>query len=191
MYPFKHASLPKAKYQYDWIYHHHYVVLPAQISLTLSRYFSLLFIASGRSSGLHPVSSQSCCMYVLAGHPAFAHPYMRVHRSTSLMSLSLLLQQCPTSLVRLTWIVFMMGVRWLYSWCLVGCCHQDLFNIARSILMWLPSSFFSSRFVSMQVVHPYSIIDWPLPGRNCVSFYWSGVISIWSMSYTNSRKSLN
>ena len=32
----------------------------ARISLTLSRHFSLLFIASGRSSGLHPVSSHSC-----------------------------------------------------------------------------------------------------------------------------------
>ena len=37
---------------------------PARISLTLSRHFSLLFIASGRSSGLHPVSSHSCCMFV-------------------------------------------------------------------------------------------------------------------------------
>ena len=50
------------------------------------------------------------------------------HRSTSLMSSSLLLQQCPACLVRLTCIVFVMGGRWLYSWCLVGCCHQDLFN---------------------------------------------------------------
>ena len=51
----------------------------------------LSFIASGRSSGLHPISSHSCCMYVLAGHPAFAWPYAGVHRSTSLMSSSLLL----------------------------------------------------------------------------------------------------
>ena len=36
-------------------YHHHYVVLVARIFLTLSRHFSLSFIASGRSSGLHPV----------------------------------------------------------------------------------------------------------------------------------------
>ena len=91
-----------------------------QISLTLSRHFSLSFIASGRSSGLHPVSSHSCWMYVLAGRPAFARPYVGVHRSTSLMSSSLLLQQCPACLVRLTWIVFMMGSRWPYSWCFVG-----------------------------------------------------------------------
>ena len=30
------------------------------------------FIASGRSSGIHPVSSHSCYMYVRAGRPAFA-----------------------------------------------------------------------------------------------------------------------
>ena len=34
------------------------------------------------------------------------------------MSSSLLLQQCPACLVRLTWIVFVMGGRWTYSWCL-------------------------------------------------------------------------
>ena len=117
------------------IIHHHDVVLPAQISLTLSRHFSQSFIASGRSSGLHPVSSHSCCMYVWAGRPAFAWPYVGVHKSTSLMSSSLFLQQCPACLVRLTWIVFVMGGRWPYSWCLVGCCHQDLFNIARNILV--------------------------------------------------------
>ena len=62
-------------------------------------HFSLSFIASGRSSGLHPVSSHSCCMYVLAGRPALARPYVGVHRSTSLMSSSLLLQQYPECLV--------------------------------------------------------------------------------------------
>ena len=116
-------------------YQHHDVMPPAQISLTLTRHFSISFIASGRSSGLHPVSSHSCCMYVRAGRPAFARPYVGVHRSTSLMSSSLLLQQCPACLVRLTWIVFVMEGRWPYSWCLVGCCRQDLFNIARSILV--------------------------------------------------------
>ena len=139
--------------------HHHHVIPPARISLTLSRHFFLLFLISSRSSGLHPISSQSCCMYVRAGHPAFAQPYVRVHRSTLLMSSSLLLQQCPACLVHLTWIVFVMGGRWPYSWCLVACCLQDLFNIARSILVWLPSSFFSSHFVSVQVVHPYSSIN--------------------------------
>ena len=116
-------------------HHHHHVVPLARISLTLSRHFSLSFIAFGRSSGLHPVSSHNCCMYVRAGRPAFAWPYVGVHRSTSLMSSSLLLQQCPACLVRLTCIVFVMGGKWPYSWCLVGCCRQDLFNVALNILV--------------------------------------------------------
>ena len=117
------------------IYHHHHVVPLARISLTLSSHFSLSFTASGRSSELHPVSSHSCCVYVRADRPAFAWPYAGVQRSTSLMSSSLLLQQCPACLVCLAWIVFVMGGRRPYSWCLVECCRQDLFNIARSILV--------------------------------------------------------
>ena len=97
---------------YIYIYHHHHVMPLARISLTLSRHFSPSFIASGRSSRLHPVSSHSCCMYVRAGRPAFAWPHAGVHRSTLLMSSSLLLQQCPACLVCLTWIVFVMGGRW-------------------------------------------------------------------------------
>ena len=120
---------------FRFYHHHHHVVPLARISLTFSRHFSLSFITSGRSSGIHPVSSHSCCMYVRAGRPAFARPYEGVHRSTSLMSSSLLLQQGSACLVRLTWIVFVMGVRWLYSCCLVGSCRQDLFNIARNILV--------------------------------------------------------
>ena len=98
-----------------FVHHHHHVVSPARISLTLSRHFSLSFIAFGWSSRLHPVSLQSCCMYVLAGRPAFSRPYVGVHWSTSLMSSSLLLLQCPACLVRLIWIVFVMRGRWIYS----------------------------------------------------------------------------
>ena len=82
------------------------IVLAARISLTLSRHSSLSFIALGRSSGQHPVSSHSCWMYVRAGRPTFARPCVGIHKSTSLMSSSLFLQQCPACLVRLTWIVF-------------------------------------------------------------------------------------
>ena len=119
----------------NWIVWNHHLVVPlARISLTLSRHFSLSFIASGMSSGLHPVSSHSCWVYVRAGRPAFARSYVGVRRSTSLMSSSLLLQQCPACLVRLTWIVFVMERRWPYSWCLVVCCRQDLFN--RTVYMY-------------------------------------------------------
>ena len=120
-------------YIYIYIYHQH-IALVARISLTLSRHSSLSFIALGRSLGQHPVSSHSCWMYVRAGRPVFARPCVGIHKSTSLMSSSLLLQQCPACLVRLTWIVFVIGGRWPYSWCLVGCCCQDLFRIARSMI---------------------------------------------------------
>ena len=46
-----------------------------------------------------------------------------------------------------------------YSCCLVRCCFQDLFNIARNILVKFPSSFFSISFVSVHVVHPHSSTD--------------------------------
>ena len=64
--------LMKYIYIYIHIYHHHHhhVVAPVRISLTLSRLFPRSFIASGRSSGLHLVSSQSCCMQVL-NHPDY------------------------------------------------------------------------------------------------------------------------
>ena len=77
---------------------------------TLSLHVSLSFIAPGRSSGLYPVSSHSCCMYVRAGRPAFDWPYAGVHRSTSLTILSLLLQQCPACLVRLACIDFIIMI---------------------------------------------------------------------------------
>ena len=57
-------------YIYIYIYLDHHVVPPAWISLTLSRHFPQSFIASGKYSGLHAVSSHSCCMYVRAGRPA-------------------------------------------------------------------------------------------------------------------------
>ena len=115
--------------------HHHHVGPSARIVLTLSCHPSLSSIDPGRSSRVHPVSAQSCCMYVRAGRSAFACPYEGVHRSTSLMSSPLLLQQCLACLVRLILIVFVTGGKRPYSCRFVGCCLQDLFNIARSILV--------------------------------------------------------
>ena len=164
-------------------HHHHHVVLLALISLILCCHFSLSFIASGRSSGLHPISSHSCCMYVLAVRPAFARPYVGVHRITSLMSSSLLLQQCPACLVRLTWIVFVMGDRWPYSWCFAG-------GATRTYSILLAIFLCSCRLASSPAVLLASkwcihtaVLTRPLPGRNCVSFYRSGLISIWSIAY--------
>ena len=100
-------------------------------------------------------------MWVRAGRPAFARPCEGVHWSTSFMSPYLPLQKRPSCLVRLTLIVFLMGGRGPYSCRIVGVLPPGLypFNIARSILVYLPSSFFSIRLVSVHVVHPYSSID--------------------------------
>ena len=76
---------------YIYIYHHH-VVPPARISLTHSRHFSLLFIASGRSSGLHRVSSHSCwsscfCTAICGGPPEYI-AYELVLASTAVSDVS-------------------------------------------------------------------------------------------------------
>ena len=88
-----------------------------------------------------------------------AHPCDQVHWKISFMNSFLLLQQCPACLVHHIWMVSEMGGRWPYSCHFVGCCFQDLFNIACSILVQFPSSFFSIHLVSIYVVHPYSRID--------------------------------
>ena len=80
-------------------------------------------------------------------------------RKTSIMSSSLLLQQCSACLVRLIWIVLEMRDKWSYSCCLVGCCFQDLFSTGRSIFVELPSRFFSMRLVSVHVAHQCCGID--------------------------------
>ena len=130
-------------------------MLPAQIFLTLYRYPSLLSIASGRFSRLYSVSAQSLsyigsgwssclCLSMWMGPPEYvAYEFATISSSVSRMSSS---------------IIFLMGSRWPYSCCFVGCCFQDLFSIARSILVWLPSSFFSLRLVSVHVVHPCSSV---------------------------------
>ena len=76
----------------------------------------------------------------------FCSPYEWVHRSTSLMSSSLLLQQYPACLVRLTSIVFVMGGRWLYSWCFVGVLPPGL---VQNCSQHSREAFFSCRLVSV------------------------------------------
>ena len=125
-------------------------MLLTQISLTLFHYSSLSSIASGRSSRLQPVSVQSCC--VLVGHPTLACLCDGAHRRTSLMSSALLLQQYPACLVHLILMVFEMGGRWPYSCCFMGCCFQNLFNIAHSILVQFLSYFSSIHLVCIHVV---------------------------------------
>ena len=64
-----------------------------------------------------------------------------------------------------------MGGRWPYSCCFVGCCFQNLFNIAHSILVQFPSSFFFIHLVSILVVHPSTRSDMTYFEKKCVLFY--------------------
>ena len=98
-------------------------------------------------------------LLVSSGRQALARPSVGIHWKTSLMSSSLLFQQCPASLVRLIWIFLVIGNKWQYSCYFVGCCFQDLFNMAPNLFAQLPTSFFSIRFVSIDVVHPCSSVD--------------------------------
>ena len=76
-------------------------------------------------------------------------PSIGVHRRTSLMSLSLLLQ-CQACLVRLSWMVCKMSDRWLYNCCFVRCCFQDLFQTTQHPCV-ICIIFFSKHLVNFQV----------------------------------------
>ena len=134
-----------------------YVTLLTQISLLLSRHSSLYYITSSRSSRLHPVSILCCCGEALVYRPTLAHPCEGVHWKTSLMSSSLLLLQCLAYFVR--WMVLEIGDRLPDSYCFLGCCIQDLFNIHRGILVQFQFIVFSIHLVSIHVVHLYSRTD--------------------------------
>ena len=120
-------------------YHHHHHLTPsAWISPNPFPHSSLSSFASGRLK----IQATSC----ICTEPLYLGSIWLTCLWSSMwkgstgvchMSSSLLLQQCPACLVRLTWIVFVMGGNWPYSYCFLGRCLQDLINIARSILVYL------------------------------------------------------
>ena len=78
---------------------------------------------------------------------------------------------CCVSLVWFVLLGFEMAYKWPYSYYFVRCRFQDLFKTARCILVQFSSSFFSIRYVSIHVVHPYSIFDAATPSKNPFLFY--------------------
>ena len=124
----------------------------ARISLTLSRNASLSSFASGRSSGITPVSAKSCCCRFeqVVLHLLFAQPCEGVHKSTSLMSLSLLLQLCPA----FSW--------WVVSGHITSLCGvlpPGLVQYFSQHSCVVTAIFFSICLVSVHVMHPYSSIN--------------------------------
>ena len=110
-------------YIYIYIYHHQ-VALLARISLTLSLSLSF-FLSLSLSLSIYlsirpyrPSPSAGLPDYVLCPRRAFVGLVGRltlvrscegVHKRTSLINLSLFLQQCPAYLVHLTWMILEMG----------------------------------------------------------------------------------
>ena len=87
------------------------------------------------------------------------------------MSSFLLLQQCPVRLARLMLTVFEIEGKWPYSCYFVGCCFQDLFNIAHSILRSSHLAFsLCVLLATMWCIHTVVRIQLEL-GRNPVLFY--------------------
>ena len=121
---------------------------------------------------------KSSCMQVLAGHLAFARPSDGVHESKSLMSSSLLFQQCPACPIHLTWIVFMMVGKWPNTAVLLGVATRTCL-IFRVAFMFSYNQAFSSYawLMSMQCIHT-AVSTRTLLGDKCVSFYLSGMTSI-------------
>ena len=120
-----------------------HVTLSVRISQTLSRHPSLWSIAFGKSSGQHPVSSQICCS---SWTSCLCSSMWRGSR-----------EYITYELVPTTPAVSRMSVstnfdsfrRWPYSCCFVGCCLQDVFNIACSIFFFFVIAF-------KLFLHPFS-----------------------------------
>ena len=125
-------------------------------------------------------------MYVLAGRPALARPYVGVHRSTSLMNSSLLLQLFPACLVRLTWIVFVMGGRWPYNCCFVRCCVMCLILIATFLCSCRLASSPAILLASKWCIHT-AVSTRPRLGRTCVDM----VSVIWKSDQTKTLAYIN
>ena len=77
--------------------------------------------------------------YVLVGRPTLVCPYEGVYEICHfiLASPAVYLMSCSS------YLVLEIGCKLLYSCCFIGCCFQDLFNIAHSILVLFPFVFFS------------------------------------------------
>ena len=143
-------------------------MLLAWISLTLSHCSSLSSDYCVRTEQLY-ISCRPC---------------EGVHRRRSLMSSSSLLQQCPVCLVHLIWMVLTIGGKWPCSCCFAEYCFQNLFNIALSNLVQLPSSFFLCTLDQ----HPcgaYIQQYWHnrCLEKNCSLFHRIGLTSIWPITY--------
>ena len=137
----RHDTLPKVKvgglrFQFEVSYmsgHTEELRLNKTVSLWMAIYVYIHFLMLDYNNNYILTSSiafSTCLLYLVSWFNGIS----TLFRLFNAEAIRLEEQQCPACLVRLTWIVFVMGSRWPYSWCLVGCCRLDLFNIACNIL---------------------------------------------------------
>ena len=104
-----HTDTHTHTHAYIYIYIYNLFALTARSSLTLFHPPpSLSTIATDRFSRLHPVFLHIWCMLLFAGRPTQVFLNVGVHKKTTLMSSSLLLQQWSASL----FVVLGEFVRW-------------------------------------------------------------------------------
>ena len=117
---------------------------------------------------------------------AFARPCEEVHRRTSLMSSSLLLQQWPACLVILTWIVFVMGGKWPYSCSIVGCCLVQEIRVQSQVALYqrLNKWYLIPPYVTLSIIRYVSRVKWSNPGEGVAPSptprcsYWKGSLLV-------------
>ena len=81
--------------------------------------------------------------------PKLEDPFVGIYGRTLLLLSLLFLHQYPACIACLIWLVGEMGGKWPYSNCFAGWCFQDLFKIARSILVLFPASFYFKIFLKV------------------------------------------
>ena len=128
---------------------------------------------------IHPVNEMwifgYLCVRPLSSQPIF----FRVYRRTSLMNSSL----TSPAVSHMSCFSNLDGFQDRPYSCFVGCCQQDLLNIALSILVQLPSSVFFISLVSIYELHLYNSIGHNSCLEKIVLFYQIGLTFIWSITY--------
>ena len=96
------------------------------------------------------------------------------------MSYSFLLQHCPTCNVRLTWNFSEMRGKWPYNSSLACAATRINLEQCAAFLCSFHLAFFSKRFVSVRVVHPYISMDTPAAWKKIQLYF---IRLIWELIF--------
>ena len=122
------------------------------IPLTLSRHLYLSFIALRKSCRQYRYPRRADDRKFFAGQLTLVGPCVEVHRGRTLMSTSLHSPKYPACFILLGWFA-KWELKGTYRCCFVGCCFQDLFKTACTVLVWIPSFLLSVSVESIWCNH--------------------------------------